>query len=102
MTQTSIERSRLEMAVEMTISDLIREDSKLLGSGDVEIPILFQALDRPCLRYCAASIYKDSPVSLSENLVFESAPLSDRANDWLYSPEPAPAGRILSHTMEGK
>uniref|UniRef100_A0A0D2XBR4 Uncharacterized protein n=1 Tax=Fusarium oxysporum (strain Fo5176) TaxID=660025 RepID=A0A0D2XBR4_FUSOF len=62
MTQTSVERSRLEMAVEMTISELIREDSKLLGSGDVEIPILFQALDRPCLRYCAASIYKDSPV----------------------------------------
>ncbi|KAF5984642.1 hypothetical protein FCOIX_2531 [Fusarium coicis] len=62
MTQTSAERSRLEMAVEMTISDLIREDSKLLSSGDVEVPILFQALNRPYLRYCAASSYKDSPV----------------------------------------
>jgi hypothetical protein len=62
MTQTSAERSRLEMAVEMTISDLMREDSKLLSSGDVEVPILFQALNRPCLRYCAASSYKDSPV----------------------------------------
>ncbi|KAF4995924.1 hypothetical protein FDECE_12653 [Fusarium decemcellulare] len=49
-------RSRLDHAVEMNISDLIQDDSKLLGSGHPKIPVLFQALDRPCLRYAVTSM----------------------------------------------
>ncbi|RSL52235.1 hypothetical protein CEP54_011038 [Fusarium duplospermum] len=53
----SLRRSRLNQGVEANISTLLQDPPVLPYSYSPEVPVLFQALDRPGLRYAATALY---------------------------------------------